>query len=233
MPAPWIIWTAVSVLIPSVAIHLQKDRLNLFLMGVFRDISRHKAHKRRYGENSMALMMVLMRKEDDVFLGNVEDLLEEEDMNDVPVYTLEELWEYGNGHDDLPLLVSIFGRIYDISEGEKYYGPEGSYPLFAGHDITFALSTGCKTCVEESAENLNEKQLTEGKRWLSFFQLHDKYPYVGKLEDNIITDQLMNQWIDEALSKEGRRDLLEEECSGESPKTYPNNKFFNNSERID
>jgi len=232
MPAPWIIWTAVSVLIPSVAIHLQKDRLNLFLMGVFRDISRHKAHKRRYGENSMALMMVLMRKEDDVFLGNVEDLLEE-DMNDVPVYTLEELWEYGNGHDDLPLLVSIFGRIYDISEGEKYYGPEGSYPLFAGHDITYALSTGCKTCVEESAENLNEKQLTEGKRWLSFFQLHDKYPYVGKLEDNIITDKLMNQWIDEALSKEGRRDLLEEECSGESPKTYPNNKFFNNSERID
>jgi len=232
MPAPWIIWTAVSVLIPSVAIHLQKDRLNLFLMGVFRDISRHKAHKRRYGENSMALMMVLMRKEDDVFLGNVEDLLEE-DMNDVPVYTLEELWEYGNGHDDLPLLVSIFGRIYDISEGEKYYGPEGSYPLFAGHDITYALSTGCKTCVEESAENLNEKQLTEGKRWLSFFQLHDKYPYVGKLEDNIITDKLMNQWIDEALSKESRRDLLEEECSGESPKTYPNNKFFNNSERID
>jgi len=232
MPAPWIIWTAVSVLIPSVAVHLQKDRLNLFLMGVFRDISRHKAHKRRYGENSMALMMVLMRKEDDVFLGNVEDLLEE-DMNDVPVYTLEELWEYGNGHDDLPLLVSIFGRIYDISEGEKYYGPEGSYPLFAGHDITYALSTGCKTCVEESAENLNEKQLTEGKRWLSFFQLHDKYPYVGKLEDNIITDKLMNQWIDEALSKEGRRDLLEEECSGESPKTYPNNKFFNNSERID
>jgi len=233
MLAPWIVWTAASMLIPSVAVYLQKDRLNLFLMGVFRDISRHKAHKRRYGENSMALMMVLMRKEDDVFLGNVEDLLEEEDMNDVPVYTLEELWEYGNGHDDLPLLVSIFGRIYDISEGEKYYGPEGSYPLFAGHDITYALSTGCKTCVEESAENLNEKQLTEGKRWLSFFQLHDKYPYVGKLEDNIITDQLMNQWIDEALSKEGRRDLLEEEYSEESPKTYPNNNFFNNSERID
>merc|ERR1712012_1521844 len=109
-----------------------------------------------------------MHKEEDIFLGNNENLLYEENMDDVPVYTMEELWEYGNGEDDTPLLISIFGRIYDVSEGEKFYGPDGSYPLFAGRDVTYALSTGCKTCVEESAENLDEKQLMEGKRWLSF-----------------------------------------------------------------
>jgi len=218
MFAPWFIWTAVSVLIPSVTIHCQKDSLNLFLMSVFRDISRHKAHKRRYGENSMALMMVLMHKEEDIFLGDDEYLLYEENMDDVPVYTMEELWEYGNGEDDSPLLISIFGRIYDVSEGEKFYGPDGSYPIFAGNDITYALSTGCKSCVEESPESLNEKQLMEGKRWLSFFQLHDKYPYVGKIEDNPVTDILMNQWINEAqASTEGDDGELisEEQYDGE------------------
>mmetsp|Transcript_2116 Transcript_2116/g.3037 ORF Transcript_2116/g.3037 Transcript_2116/m.3037 type:complete len:227 (+) Transcript_2116:125-805(+) len=208
MPAAWIVLTAVSVLVPSMLIHLQKDRLNIYFMGVFRDIARSKAHKRRYGDNSMALMEVLLRKEDDVVIDA--QLLEEEDASDVPTYTLSELWEYGNGDDDLPLLISVFGRIYDVSQGEKYYGPEGAYPLFAGHDITYALSTGCKTCVEETSENLDEIQLLEGKRWLSFFQLHDKYPYVGKLEKNPITEDLMNQWIDEAIAKKGEDDKLEE-----------------------
>mmetsp|Transcript_618 Transcript_618/g.972 ORF Transcript_618/g.972 Transcript_618/m.972 type:complete len:227 (-) Transcript_618:55-735(-) len=211
MPATWVVWTTVSVLVPSVLIHLQKDRLNIYLMGVFRDIARSKAHKRRYGENSMALMEVLLRKEEEVMIDA--KLLEEEDASDVPTYTLGELWDYGNGADDSPLLISVFGRIYDVSAGEKYYGPEGAYPLFAGHDITYALSTGCKTCVKETAENLEEKQLLEGKRWLSFFQLHDKYPYVGKLEENPITEELMNQWIDEAISKKGEGDMLEETFS--------------------
>jgi predicted heme/steroid binding protein len=196
------IWTA-AIAVPTLAMHLSKDRLNLMLMGLFRDIGRHKAHRRRYGDNSMALMTVLLHKEEDIFLGGAF----EDSTSDVPTYTLQELWEYGNGEGDSPLLISVFGRIYDVSEGEKYYGPEGRYPSFAGHDVTYALSTGCRTCVAESADKLTEKQMLEGKRWLSFFQLHDKYPYVGKLENYPLEDK-MNQWIDEAIAKHSEDDII-------------------------
>lgn len=219
MPPAWLIWTAVGIIVPSVAIQLQKDRLNLFLMGVFRDIGRHKAHKRRFGDNSMALRAVLMHKEDDIFLG----VADEEPDIDHQEYTLDELWEFGSGHmsqdgqgsdEASPLLLSIFGRVYDVTQGQKFYGPTSAYHMFAGHDVTYALSTGCKTdyCLEDAdAADLTEAQLTEGKRWLSFFQLHDKYPFVGKLVDAVITDSKMNEWIEEAMEKQQVED-------GETPK---------------
>ena len=172
-------------------------------MGFFRDIGRHKAYKRRFASNgkSVALMTFLLHQEEDPLLGSI-DPNEKESDNDIPTYTLEELWEFGNGNDDTPLLISIFGRIYDVSEGEQFYGPTGKYPMFPGRDITYALATGCKSCASDTtktAQDLNQKQLDEGKRWLSFFQLHDKYPYVGKLDKNPMEEQ-MNLWIDQSIT---------------------------------
>jgi hypothetical protein len=43
--------------------------------------------------------------------------------------------------------------------------------------------------------------LQEGKRWLSFFHLHDKYPLVGKLEESNYLAELMKGLINEELSK--------------------------------
>ena len=201
----WLLWTALGVLGSGAAIQLQKDNLNLFLMGFFRDIGRHKAYKRRYANSknhtAVALMTFLLHQEEDPLLGSIHANDDDSNDNNVPTYTLEELWEFGNGHDDSPLLISIFGRIYDVSEGEKFYGPQGSYPMFPGHDVTYALATGCKACATDTsktAHDLTPKQLDEGKRWLSFFQLHDKYPYVGKLENNPM-EAKMNEWIDEAI----------------------------------
>lgn len=212
----WLLWTAIGVVGSSAAIQWQKDRLNLLLMGIFRDIGRHKAYKRRYANstgNAVALMTFLLHQEEDPLLGSI--VLDENDENggndnNVPTYTLEELWEFGNGHDDAPLLISIFGRIYDVSEGEKFYGPTGSYPMFPGRDVTFALATGCKACATDTsktANDLNPKQLDEAKRWLSFFQLHDKYPYVGKLDKNPM-EAKMNEWIDEAIAKKSENDMM-------------------------
>ena len=88
--------------------------------------------------------------------------------------------------DGNPIYLSIFGRVYDVTAGEKYYGEDATYGMFAGKDVTRALCLGCRTseCLVRSTEGLTEKQIDEGKRWLSFFQLHDKYPYVGKLESS-------------------------------------------------
>jgi membrane-associated progesterone receptor component len=99
---------------------------------------------------------------------------------------LAELEEFGNGLDGNPIYLSIFGRVYDVTTGEKYYGEDGKYGMFAGKDVTRALCLGCMTpeCLVRSTEGLTEKQIDEGKRWLAFFQLHDKYPFVGKLESS-------------------------------------------------
>jgi membrane-associated progesterone receptor component len=200
-----------EMLVFAVAVQFNKDRLNRWLMGVFRDVGRVKAYRRRHGDNSMALMTVL-RKQEDPLLGV--DLWDEEPDHDVPTYTLDELWEFGRStsqdgdtddDDEMnhTLLLSIFGRVYDVSAGRNFYGASARYHMFPGHDVTYALSTGCKKdeCLTKTAQELSDKELLEGKRWLSFFQLHDKYPYVGKLEDNPMED-LMEAWVEEAIAKQ-------------------------------
>lgn len=206
VPPVWFLLTAVGVLSSSAAIQLHKDELNVWIMGLVRDLGRHKAYKRRFADsdhNGIALLTVLLHREEDPLLGMSID--DDDSRSNVPTYTLQELWDYGNGHDDAPLLLSIFGRIYDVSAGEKFYGPDAPYGMLIGHDVTFALSTGCQTCAaaspEKTSEDLSDQQLKEGKRWLSFFQWHDKYPYVGKLDSTPI-EANMNEWIDADIAKE-------------------------------
>jgi len=209
MPSPvWLLWTAAGVVSSIVAAKLNQHKIDAFFMGVFRDIGRHKAYKRRYQNNSYALMEILLHKEESLLL----DI--ESDPDDVPTYTMAELWEFGSGDDNSPLLISIFGRIYDVSEGERFYGPGSSYQMFPGRDVTYALSTGCKRCAldaDKTVDDLTEKQVTEGKRWLSFFQLHDKYPYVGKLEGDhleLLMDELIQQDMD-SLTEEQKLMLMQ------------------------
>lgn len=192
---PWFLIT-IPIVAAGIAVQANKDRLNLFLMGFFRDLGRVKAYRRRHKGNSMALMTILMKKEDPL-LGIDFD----EEPDNVPTYTVEELWEYGA--DDDKLLLSVFGRIYDVSAGHKFYGPTSRYHMFPGRDVTYALGTGCKLdeCLEKSAQDLAEKELEEAKRWLSFFQLHDKYPYVGKLENNPM-EEMMEKWVEEAIRRQ-------------------------------
>ena len=78
------------------------------------------------------------------------NITEEEHIQDLPTYTREELFELGNGENESgTILLSIFGRVYDVSQGQKYYGKNGKYHLFAGRDSTRALATGClkKSCL--------------------------------------------------------------------------------------
>lgn len=191
-------WFVVTIPIVAVGIAVQanKDRLNRFLMGFFRDVGRVKAYRRRHKGNSMALMTVLMKQEDPL-LGVEWD--EASDSN-VPTYTMEELWDFGQDEDRL--LLSVFGRIYDVTAGRRFYGPTSRYHMFPGRDVTYALGTGCKTdeCLMKTADELGEKELEEAKRWLSFFQLHDKYGYVGKLENNPM-EEMMEQWIEDAVAR--------------------------------
>lgn len=197
------IWTILIAAIASAgsihaAIKMNQDKFDRFVMGIVRDVGRHKARKRRFN-TSKGLMVTLLRQDDPM-----EDLMisaEDEDESNLSTYTKAELIEFGDGLDGRPILISIFGRVYDVTAGSKFYGTGGPYASFAGHDVTYSLSTGCRTrdCLERSAEGLEEKLLKEGKRWLSFFHLHDKYHLVGTLEFDYM-DIMMSDLVDDGIA---------------------------------
>lgn len=142
---------------------------------------------------------------------NGSSTFEEQDLEDyrnIEEYTREELYEMGNGdNEEGIILLSIFGRVYDVSHGWKYYGEGAKYYKFAGRDVTRALSTGCmaNSCLgsryteskyTEDDFDLTPKTIAEGKKWVSFFETHDKYRFVGFLKDGRSIDAL----VDEELS---------------------------------
>jgi len=165
-----------------------KDRLNLFFMGFFRDLARIKAHKRSRqklnGVVPVDATSVSMLGRDDPGIDFLQDESDSASSSSATTFTAQELFEFGSGINERPIYLSIFGRVYDVSNGEKFYGKGAAYEMFAGRDVTRALCLGClePECLVRSTEGLTQKQLQEGKRWLSFFHTHDKYQYVGNME---------------------------------------------------
>jgi membrane-associated progesterone receptor component len=185
-------------------IKMNQAKFDRFVMGIVRDVGRYKARKRRFQNTDKSLMATLLHQDnplDDLRLTSADD----EDESNLPMYTLDELLEFGDGSEEgRPLLLAIFGRVYDVTAGKRFYGPMGPYADFAGRDVTYSLCTGCRTpeCLADSVQNVkDESMLLEGKRWLSFFHLHDKYPLVGKLEDSNYLAELMKELINEELNK--------------------------------
>jgi predicted heme/steroid binding protein len=211
MPLLWKVIVSTVAVIGAIhaSIKLNQEHFDRFVMGIVRDVGRYKARKRRFKSNaSTSLIATLLHRDDplqDLLLRGGGSDVEKEDESNLPVYTLDELEEFGDGEDGRPLLLAIFGRVYDVTAGKRFYGANGPYGDFRGHDVTYSLCTGCRTehCLSESVEKVeNPKLLQEGKRWLSFFHLHDKYPLVGKLEESNYLAELMKGLINEELSKE-------------------------------
>jgi len=223
-------------------IRARREQIDLFFMKFFRDLGRYKALKRRIRQSggdetasSKGLLAFLASDADPL-----QQLLmleaEREDESHLEAYTREELYKYGNhDSDDGTILLAILGRVYDVTEGDRFYGPGANYGHFAGHDVTYALATGCKSahCVATDWTHLpkhdndtNEKggdgdgssptsvfsdaELLEAKKWLSFFHLHDKYPLVGKLEGDSF-DELVKQLLLEEEETNKNSNLSEEE----------------------
>jgi predicted heme/steroid binding protein len=169
--------------------------MNKVLMRFFRDLSRSKARKRLYG-NQHALIPMLLGREEFILNKTADDKYAE----DALTMTAEELASF-NGEDDGPLYICITGRIYDVTAGSKFYGPEARYHGFVGKDATRAFATGCKQaeCISSSTEGLTEKEWKEIDRWLELYETHDKYTFVGFLVDDPVDMVLAD---DENESKE-------------------------------
>lgn len=95
--------------------------------------------------------------------------------------TEEELLKYNGTDSSLPIYVAIKKRIFDVSSARNFYGPGGSYAVFAGKDASRALA---KMSTKEhdvvgSIEGLTEKELKVLEDWERKFEA--KYPVVGSV----------------------------------------------------
>lgn len=190
-----------AVLSIGSGIFFKQHRLALdrFVMAIVRDLGRFKARRRRLlgaSKGSNNLIRYLHHNDP---LEELRQAVDETTMQNLPTYTLEELHEFGSNGEPT-LLVAVLGRVFDVSSGSKFYGAQGPYAGFAGHDVTYALSTGCRTadCIETLPDELSDKQLVEAQRWLAFFHLHDKYKLVGKIEKDYFAELLEQLDLDSA-----------------------------------
>ena len=92
--------------------------------------------------------------------------------------TAEELSEFdGRPLSERPgetaaLLLSINGRIYDVTAGKAHYGPGRSYHKLVGKDATRAFCTGClePACLIPNTAGLRDDQLKEADRWIELYE---------------------------------------------------------------
>jgi membrane-associated progesterone receptor component len=119
---------------------------------------------------------------------------EEEEEPDLPRnFTAKQLLYFDGKKDektdeDKPVYLSVNGAVFDVSDGRNFYGPDGPYEAFAGHECGVALAkmsfdkehlddlAGCATL------NFGEKADLEG--WIEKFTYYRNYPIKGRFVPN-------------------------------------------------
>lgn len=218
-----LIVSVLAVLIASSVPIIQK-KVNLFFMKFFRDVARVKARNRRMNSKSLITMgdlkSIILDKEDDPLTDVVDQIMSSQDLNqdrdnsDLPIFSREELFQYNGTGDFDAIYISILGRVYDVTAGKRFYGPGGKYHIFAGREVTKALATGClrEDCIGSNTSfdnadeifdiDLNDKTMQEAKKWMAFFETHDKYMLVGLLKDSLSIEGLIDIMVQRELETE-------------------------------
>ncbi|KAG0221980.1 hypothetical protein BGW42_007043 [Actinomortierella wolfii] len=105
-------------------------------------------------------------------------------------YTPKELAEFDGRQPDSRILLAVKGKVYDVTRGRNFYGPDGPYGNFAGRDASRGLA---KNSFEKSMltpidqpidklEDLNDEEKESLNDWAMHFE--GKYQCVGELIEN-------------------------------------------------
>lgn len=208
------LWLAATVGVTGVL--LSKVDYNIFFMKFFRNLSRSKARARLYN-NKYAMIPVMLGIEEPI---KIKDDIDAENAMHITREQLEEM----DGFDGAPLYLSIKGRVYDVSEGGKFYAEGGEYHDWVGKDASRSFGTGCRggvdrtgmDCLSESLEGLTDNEIREIDRWLELYETHDKYTFVGYLVDDPV-DEIVEREVHEEEENEAAEaaavdeDIAEEE----------------------
>ncbi|XP_029660841.1 neuferricin [Formica exsecta] len=95
------------------------------------------------------------------------------------IFTTSELKQYTNLENGLYL--SILGQVFDVTKGEKHYGPGENYNAFTGRDASLAFITGefDNEGLTDDISSLSAQQVKALDDWLQFYKAN--YIYKGKL----------------------------------------------------
>mmetsp|Transcript_26743 Transcript_26743/g.62509 ORF Transcript_26743/g.62509 Transcript_26743/m.62509 type:complete len:175 (-) Transcript_26743:126-650(-) len=96
----------------------------------------------------------------------------------------EEL-ETKNGEGGSEIWLSVMGKVYDVTAGDSFYGKGMSYGAFSATDCTVCFVTGVFS-PEEAAKHpdvLSDTMLPGVLEWVTFYETHDLYKFVGYLVD--------------------------------------------------
>jgi len=97
------------------------------------------------------------------------------------LWAREELAKYNGTDEDLPILLSILGSVFDVTKGRNHYGAGGGYNHFAGRDASRAFISGNFTGdgLTDNVKGLTSTEIKSIVDWRNFY--HRSYIYVGKL----------------------------------------------------
>ncbi|KDP33496.1 hypothetical protein JCGZ_07067 [Jatropha curcas] len=96
-------------------------------------------------------------------------------------FTAEQLAQYNGTDPSKPIYIAVKGRVFDVTAGNSFYGPGGSYAMFAGKDASRALAKMSKNDedISPSLDGLTEKEIGVLNDWEKKFEV--KYPIVGRV----------------------------------------------------
>lgn len=102
-------------------------------------------------------------------------------------FTLDQLAQYTGQGEFGRILLSVKGHIFDVTEGESFYGKWGAYRKFAGTDCSNLLGHSIwdvsalgRKC-DHDLSGLSDPEMARVNSWLEYFA--GKYPEIGYLKE--------------------------------------------------